>query len=86
MKRALALPDYLVTVEEYADLQGITLRGAYYRVQNGKVTSVLMGSRTLIVADMAPDPAFAVDPAAVREYREVHGDPLLRAAALEGVS
>lgn len=86
MNKALALPDNLVTAEEYADLQAISLRGAYYRAQTGKLTTVQMGSRMLIVIDMTPDPAMAVPVEAVREYREVHGDPLLRAAALEGVS
>jgi hypothetical protein len=78
MPRPVPLPLNLLTVNEYAALSGISLRGAWYRVYWGLITSVKMGTKTLVVADMPLEEGMGVPPDAVEEYRDIHGDPLLK--------
>jgi hypothetical protein len=83
MRRTVALSPNLLTAEEYADLAGISLRAAYYRAQTGAITTCVMGTRTLFVADMPLVDGMGVPTDAVLEYRDLHGDPLVKRGMAE---
>jgi len=75
------LPDTIVERDEWTDLLGYAWRTFYRARQHGDIVAVDLYGRPVVLIELTTDPKFVLSPDQVREYRDKHGERLVRPVA-----